>query len=532
MDTVDEDRRIRFRRTSRDADSDAGRELEDSVRRAIKEEYPNREKLTLADALAIATRFSREFSDQRDDNLSAGLSLIGARHIFDPRLVGALSYLNAWAKDTGVFHAESVSHTASGSLGLEYLSQYGTSVRTSVGTDHTHHLLGPAKDSNASRASLTVEQPLMRGGGRLVNREPLTRAERSIIYRLRSFELFRQDFSIQITRLYYDLVRQKQVIRNTQRRYERADFLYKRAQELFKIGRVPEIDVFQAEQERLQVKNNLRDTRESLRNQLLRFKIVLGVPDDVEMDVKEGELPKYRKVDITEAQAVQTALHNRLDLATAKDQIEDAKRGVRIARNSLLPSLALFGSAGTSAGAGSAFREQVFRNFNASGGIRLSIPFDRVNEQIAARRADLNLDSVKRGYTLFRANVMSSVRSVLRNIRRIEDSIQIQKKILVAAEKRVSVAEIRFRQGTRPSRDVVEAQEDLLNAQNTYLQFIVDYEISTLELARAIGILRIDTKGVPIEPEPKEKKTRPSGKKQPEKPAPDEAGDAPEGGAE
>ena len=47
------------------------------------------------------------------------------------------------------------------------------------------------------RISLSVSLPLLRGAGRTVTREPLTQAERSLVYRLRSFELFRQDFTIQ-----------------------------------------------------------------------------------------------------------------------------------------------------------------------------------------------------------------------------------------------------------------------------------------------------------------------------------------------
>src|SRR5207248_11788446 len=43
---------------------------------------------------------------------------------------------------------------------------------------------------------LTVVQPFLRGGGRAVTLEALTQAERSLVYAIRSFAKFRQEFTV------------------------------------------------------------------------------------------------------------------------------------------------------------------------------------------------------------------------------------------------------------------------------------------------------------------------------------------------
>ncbi len=41
-------------------------------------------------------------------------------------------------------------------------------------------------------------QPFLRGGGRAVTLEPLTQAERNLVYQVRSFAKFRQEFLVAI----------------------------------------------------------------------------------------------------------------------------------------------------------------------------------------------------------------------------------------------------------------------------------------------------------------------------------------------
>ena len=47
-----------------------------------------------------------------------------------------------------------------------------------------------------SALPISFVQPLLRGGGRAVTLEPLTQAERNLLYAVRAFALFRQQFFV------------------------------------------------------------------------------------------------------------------------------------------------------------------------------------------------------------------------------------------------------------------------------------------------------------------------------------------------
>ena len=54
----------------------------------------------------------------------------------------------------------------------------------------------PAQPTVISALPISFVQPLLRGGGRAVVLEPLTQAERNLLYAVRTFALFRQQFFV------------------------------------------------------------------------------------------------------------------------------------------------------------------------------------------------------------------------------------------------------------------------------------------------------------------------------------------------
>ena len=482
---------------------------DEQIRRELARKFPDLKSLRLTDALLIATRFNREYDNERDANVSAALSLMSARHKFDPRLkasVKAITKDNRSWDDTLGKYVLVETHTARGTFGVDYKTALGTELALEFSTWDTHDALGNDDDSRGARASLSITQPLLKGAGRRVVREPLTQAQRSLVYRLRSFELFRQEFAVRTTRKYYDLVAQKQVIDNTRRRFTQADFLHRRAQTLFEISRVPEIDVFQAEQQRLQAQNDLRDAAETYKDDLALFKTLLGIPQEVEIDVPADVRLPMHPTQMAPTEAVQLAYRNRLDLATAQDRVADERRGVRIARNALLPDLTLTASFTSSSDDGIISRYTIDDNRASSAQLALSFPLDRLSQHSALRRAYLSRDEIERSLALKRDTIATEVRTQLRNLTRIEQSMIIQRKIVETAGKRLQMAHYRFRIGERTSREVVEAEGDLLEARNRSVRFVVDHAVAEMQLQRSLGTLRVGADGVPLAEQEPEKK--------------------------
>jgi len=447
-------------------------------------------KLSLSDAISIATKYNRDYAGERDNNTQTALSYIQTRHRYDPHLSGVLGVLGSNTPSARAL-------TATGSFGVDVETELSTHLNLTLNTSG-NATLRPGSDSYSSSALFTLTQPLLKGFGKTVAREPLTQAERNMTYRLRSFELFREDFTIEVIRQFYNLLREVQVVENNKQRFAQSDFQYRRAQALFKIGRQSELDVLSAEQERLQAENDFRDATESHKDSLLTFKTFLGIPDNVPLDIRTDELPKLVPAQLNAELAIRLAVENRLDLANLEDQLADAERGIAITQNSLLPELNFQLTAGTQAQSRQ-FVNQQFKDRSATAGLTMVLPLDKVNEKVNARQAELNLDRARRVTSLFRDNLAAEVRRLLRNLTRIEQSMEVQKKILVTSEKRLAYAETLFRKGVKTSRDVTDAQQALLKARNDNIQFIVDHAIADLQLRRSLGVLDLQANGIPKE---------------------------------
>jgi outer membrane protein TolC len=199
------------------------------------------------------------------------------------------------------------------------------------------------------------------------------------------------------------------------------------------------------------------------------------------------------------SECVRAAFANRLDLKTVEDQVEDAERGVRLAANGLLPELDFEFRYDLSHDPVQDYEETAFDG-TVSAGFRLGVPWDYRSERDALFRARVDLERARRGLQLFRDQLRQEIRERFRAAELVRLTLYIQDKIRVSAAKRLRISEFRFREGEISNRDVVEAQEALLQAENRFVQALTERRIRDFELARSMGILSVDGAGLPAIP--------------------------------
>lgn len=443
--------------------------------------------LSLQAALQLATRQNRTFKSEVEDTHLAALSVSTQRRNFGPIISNTMSYVfsnSPTASATG---------DASARVGVSKIVSTGGSVSASTGLSATDDYEDGAATVYSHDVTVTFEQPLLKGFGREASHEGLTQAERNAIYALRDFELFRQSFTIDVLRRYYDILLQKQVVKNSRQNHEQFRFLRRRSDALFEIGKVTAADKFRAAQRELTASNNVISEEETLEALLDDFKVFLDLPANTVLDIEDIR-PVMRPVNIDLKSAIAAALHNRLDLRTSRDRVEDTARRLRIAQNDLLPELGLFGSAsvaGSKAGGTSSYDEG-----SHSAGISLSLPLDRVGERNAYKSALIDRNRRNRSHSLAVEDIKVGVMDTYRRLRRLANSVLIEQANVTLAERRLDNAKTRFEAGQLGNRDVVEAQTDLLRAQNALVEAILDHEVARLQLKKDIGILFIAPNGM------------------------------------
>jgi outer membrane protein TolC len=443
--------------------------------------------LDLQRALALAYATNRDMLARREGLELQALSLSNSRHTFAPQLALALSYLLDENPRTDDLESAAARFSATQILATGAILRLDAA---SAGAE-----VGNGDPLYDSLIAVSLAQPLLRGGGYEVSHEPLIQAERNLVYALREFELFREDFSIDVARRYYDLVNRKQSIENQLRNLENNTFGRNQAEALFAVGRANELDVLRARRSELTARNGLLEAEEGLQLALDTFRIFLGLPEDQPIDVLPAP-PDFTVIAFDLRSALEVARENRLDLRNREEQVEDVERGLRVARNALLPDLnlvlgAAYGTETTdSLGGGELDRT------DATLALTFGVPLDRVRERNAYRANELLLARARRELDEFEDRLAVSIKSSFRELARRLESLEIQRQLIQDQTKNLRIAELRFEQGDLPNRDVVEANQSLLDAQNALIDEQVGYEIARLQLLRELGILFVGEDGM------------------------------------
>jgi len=450
--------------------------------------------LDLQDTLKIALQTNRSQVSRKESLYLSVLSLVETRHSFTPQLSAVINYLfsdgtgRAWNQSSGLGVSASQIMPFGGSLSV--------SANTGYDSSDTPGLDDPRTFSSSLGVSLS--QPLLRGAGHEIAFESLVQAERNLIYTIRDYELFRQDFSIRVASQYYDLVKQKQTIDNFQRNSDDVDYTHRKAKAMANVGKATEIEVLNARQNALDAENDLIVAEQNYELALDQFKIFLGLPTTARIDVLPTE-PEFIPVDFDPESAVEVALANRLDFITQKDRLVDSERGLRIAKNSLLPDLDLSLGYNLSTNANTSFGNQKFDNRSYSAGLSLEIPIDQMSERNSWRRAEISHEATLRSFDEFKDGLVVAVISSLRGLKRQRRTLDIQRQQIEDSARTVRIAELRFERGEIGNRDLLENQQNMLEAQNRLINEKVSYEITRLGLLKDLGILFIDERGMWVE---------------------------------
>jgi outer membrane protein TolC len=164
------------------------------------------------------------------------------------------------------------------------------------------------------------------------------------------------------------------------------------------------------------------------------------------------------------------------------------------AKNGLLPDLSF--TAQAQAGNSPDTPASHFNN-NAtsySAAVDLDLPLDRLQERNVLRRSLITLERAERSYDQLKDQVAADARNALRSMRSAEISLEIQRRGIDLARLRLENANELLRLGTLAgdNRDVVDAQQALLRAQDAFEQAKANLQIQVLTFLRSTGSLRVD----------------------------------------
>jgi outer membrane protein TolC len=458
---------------------------------------PDTLRFDLESLLAYAIEHAPSYRNQKESLFLTTLSLIVERHEWGPRFFSTIT-----GRIDGVPEAGDTDTALNliASLGVTQRLPYGGTVSAAALVDYVRFLERASTntlpdETQATELQVSLDLPLLRGAGRTADTvETRLQAERDLVYAVRGFERFRREFFVDLATTYFNLLRRQQQLVNREAQLANLEQSAELFTALAEAGRTSFYQAQRSEQRVLRARNILLNQQEGYARQLDRLKLQIGLPTTrpVEILAVQVEVPEAL---LDPTVSVQTGLDLRLDLQTEADRIDDARRGVLVAKNRLLPDLDV------TADLALPTDETVERggldfelgDGEYSAGISLGLPLDRKIEYTDYRAALIRLEQQKRDHQLTRDQIALEIRSAVRAIEQARFLVQLQDRAVAINERRAEQIEINQRD--LGPREVIDVQEDLLDARDDRDAAESNLRISILEYLLATGQMRVGPDG-------------------------------------
>ncbi len=452
-------------------------------------------RLGLAEALAYSFRHSRQYQSEKERLYLAALRLTLERYMWTPRFVE--SVLGVDYENLGQANDFDQSLSLVSRFAVEQRLPYGGEVTARVINTLVRDVGASVTTGETGQVILDTRFPLLRGAGRVAY-ESRYESEREFVYSVRSFERFRRRFVVRVAADFFDLLSVKAQIVSAESQATALSGVYDREQALASAGRKLQIEADRARVSMLNARNRVVNAGESYETALDAFKILIGMPtaEPIDAEEQEGDVV-LTDPEVPLEEAVEVALRYRLDLLTARDVVDDARRDVEINRNNLLPQIDFNASVRFDTDPDRR-RSTSFDTERTTWGASLDfeIPLERKRERNEYRAGLIGLRQAERDYEEFADTVRLEVRRAMRRLVQTRSTIDIQEAQIRINEFRTAEARAKLKLGRLASnRDVVDAEGDLAQARDDYAAAKSDFRRAVLEFLRDTGTLRVGEDG-------------------------------------
>jgi outer membrane protein TolC len=401
-------------------------------------------------------------------------------------------------------------------FGYNQLFQSGTTLNVGFATQRstTNSSFALFNPSFTSGATFAISQHLLRGRGYLVNHGPILIAQRNIRQSRANFETQLNDSILNIVNQYWNLEQADKNLAVVQDSLRLAEESYKHDKRALELGALSPLDIYRSEATVAQRKLQVIQAEYAVKPLEDQFRRTIGADLDSRAGALDLELTESTDVtgelamaDI--ATALTTAMSRRPELEAARQQLANDDTSVYIAHNNLQPDISLTGTY-TSNGIGGNVIDtssgvpvvvsqgglldalsQVggFGFPTYSVGVSLSLPVKNhraaadLGSALVSKRSDLyQLRSRQQAITLEVRNAVHQLEVGKLSLAAASDALELAKKSLAADQRKYEL-------GAETIFFVLDSQNTLEQAQQSYLQAQVQYRLALAAVDHATGDL-------------------------------------------
>jgi outer membrane protein TolC len=270
-------------------------------------------------------------------------------------------------------------------------------------------------------------------------------------------------------------------IETTDAQVKNAHALYDKAVDQQKAGLSPAIDTLRSQVEFQTRQQQLIAARNDYAKQKLSLARVIGLPPGQEFLLTE-KAPYQALTPLPLEIYLQRAYAARSDYQAAQAQVRAAELSRRAATAGYYPSLDLnanYGDIGVTPA-------QSNGTWQVNGGLNIPI-FAGGKTHSDVLEAESQLKQARSQLADLRGRIDYEVRASLLDLSSAAEQVEVARSSVELAEQTLTQSEDRFTAGVADNLELVQAQESVASAHETYIQSLYAHNLAKIELARAIG---------------------------------------------
>jgi outer membrane protein TolC len=244
--------------------------------------------LSLLEALQVAAANNRDYQSDKENVYEAALALDLQAQTFRNTFAGTID--SALNEDLSAGGSPVGQWTNSTEYNWQRKLQNGTVFAGHLALDLVKLLSFDHGHSQGIEADATVTIPLLRGSGQEIVTEPMTLAQRDVVYSIATLEQFKQTLAVQVASGYLAILQLQDQVTNNEENYRNLILSTRRAERVAAAGRLSLVDVDRARQSELSARLGWISAQESYARQLDSYKSTLGLPTDCLLELDRAEL--------------------------------------------------------------------------------------------------------------------------------------------------------------------------------------------------------------------------------------------------
>jgi outer membrane protein TolC len=270
-------------------------------------------------------------------------------------------------------------------------------------------------------------------------------------------------------------------VETTDAQVKNAQALYDKASDQLKAGLTPSIDALRSQVELQTRQQQLIVARNNLAKTNLSMARIIGLPLGQKFVLTETA-PYKSLTPLPVETYLEHAYNSRSDYQAAVAQVRSAelsRRGAAAGRYPTLELNANYGDIGVTP-------SQSNGTWQVNGGVNIPIfAGGRVHSDVL--EADAQLKQVRSQLGDLRGRIDYEVRSALLDLNAAAEQVEVARSSVDLAEQALTQSQDRFTAGVADNLEVVQAQESVASAHESYIQSLYAHNLAKVELAYAIG---------------------------------------------